>query len=91
VRIFLKIVDEELIETMTTATTDIASMAFYSSSRKCHTTITPQLAYRYFAHYICIQALQNIPSESRKKLNPLHQALVEGQQGNFYSQKYAGC
>jgi hypothetical protein len=68
--IFCKFMTTELIQAMADAARAMDPNAFYSSSLSYTATATPKLAYEFFAHYICIQALQNPILHSSMRFGP---------------------
>lgn len=65
---------------MYNAALNLNHAVFYSSSRKGEVVMTQPLAYRYFAHLIRIQALQQIPSEVQRDKNALRSRFKDSQE-----------
>jgi hypothetical protein len=77
--IFLKFVTPDVINLMYNAAINMDPNAFYSSSRKTETQMTLPRVYRFLAHIIRIQALQEAPTPTNRKWNALRDRFAEDQ------------
>jgi hypothetical protein len=73
------VVSHNLLDSIYSSSLERDPNAFYSSSRKG--TVHPSYGntYRYFAHYIRVQALQRKPTETQRENNALRHRFAEDQ------------
>jgi hypothetical protein len=66
-RLFRKIVDPDLLESILSRVRATHPAYFYSTQRKGELQVDVKLLYKYYAAYIRVQGLQNTPTESNRR------------------------